>query len=93
MSNFIIFRYLKKNYWPLEKYTTNYNWKYVFKSQKTNKEVPNAISLIQFLDLYNPSTFLEFGSRSLRLTKTSFLTDTHIFLICLVTYNLFVLIK
>ncbi len=73
MSNFFIFRYLKNLNWLLEKYTANYNWKYVFRSQKTNKEVPNAISLIIFLDLYNPSTFLEFGLGGSRLSKFHFL--------------------
>ncbi len=51
MRYFIIFRYFKKKVWPLEKFTANYNWKYVFKSQKTNKEVPNAISLMKFIAL------------------------------------------
>ncbi len=50
MRYFIIFRYLKK-VWPLEKFTANYNWKYVFKSQKTIMEVPNAIALIKCLAL------------------------------------------
>ncbi len=72
MSFFVIFRYLKRN-WTLDKFTANYIWKYVFKSQKTNKEVPNAISLIKFLALYNPSTFTEFGSRGSKLTKLHFI--------------------
>ncbi len=46
MRYFVIFKYLKKIIWPLEKITANYNWKYVFKSQKINKEIPNAMSLI-----------------------------------------------
>ncbi len=28
---------------PQEKFTVNYNSKYVFKSQTTNREAPNAI--------------------------------------------------
>ncbi len=65
MSNFIIFRYLKKKKdSPLKKFIANYNWKYIFKSQKTNKEVPNALSLLKFLDLLIPSrlTYLSFGA-------------------------------
>ncbi len=48
---FSMFRYLKKKVWPIEKFTANYNSKYVFKSQKTNKEVPNTVSFIKFLAL------------------------------------------
>ncbi len=49
MSYFIILDIFSKNNWPLDKFTATYNWKYVFKSQKTNKEFPNARSLITFL--------------------------------------------
>ncbi len=41
----------KINVWPLKKLTANYNWKCLFKSQKTNKEAPNAISILNFLAL------------------------------------------
>ncbi len=48
MCFFRIFRYLKKIITVhQEKFATIYNWKYVFKSQKTNMETRNAISLIK----------------------------------------------
>ncbi len=44
---YLSFSCIQKKYGPLEKFTANYNWRYVFKSKKTNKEAPNAISLIK----------------------------------------------
>ncbi len=51
MCYFAIFKHLKKKTGRREKFIANENWKYVFKSQKTNKEAPNAISLIKFSPL------------------------------------------
>ncbi len=42
---------IKKKHWRPREFTANYNWKYVFKSHKTNMEVPNALSFIKFLGL------------------------------------------
>ncbi len=90
---FYNFQIFKKKDWPLEKFTANYNWKYVFKSKKTDKEASNDISLIKLSVLQIPSIFSEFGSRDSRLTnQTSFHTDTYNSLNCLATYNLYVLI-
>ncbi len=71
---------------PRVESTANYDWKYVFKSQKTKKSLKcNTINkIINFIESFY---FLRMWFKRLKTNQTSFHTDTHIFLICLVTYN------